>query len=165
MGTRFSIQPFGLRNVTSKMLERSKKLGRMRPANKQAAQLIQSWTLRNMDADGRKHDNASLFWPQLAPSTIARRRKGRGPSGTELSTGRDFSTPKMLQDTGRLIGAFVVRADNKKGWVVNRTKYAADHEFGTRNRRPPRRKMFPSIEQGQKIVFKIYGGHVGLSIK
>tara|TARA_Y100000310_G_scaffold287065_1_gene311723 strand:- start:428 stop:895 length:468 start_codon:yes stop_codon:yes gene_type:complete len=139
----FDIQ--GDKELLRRMKKRKKKLGGafMRKANKIAAIKIDQWTQQNFRSEGREHDDSFLHWPPLSQKTIDRRRQGPG-------TG----TPKMLQDTGRLRGGFEISANKGFGRVQNRVKYSVKHEFG--HGRIPKRKMFPTVQQGEDIVFPAY---------
>jgi phage gpG-like protein len=142
----------GLQETRDRMTGRYRKLSDMRTPHLKGAIAIHSWTIRNMNAEGRMH-GGEFTWPALKPSTIARRqRKGYWPG-------------RMLQVKGILKGGFVPNATQEKGWVENATPYAVYHEFGTRRNRPPRRKMFPSERKALEIVRPIFGQHVKVSIQ
>lgn len=102
----------------------------------------------NFQTEGRAGGGPG--WKPLAPSTIARRRKG----------GRAGVRDRILQDTGRLKQSFIPgRPDNVfrqfggKGIDVGTTlRYAPTHEFG--RGRVPQRKMLPTREQAQDIAAK-----------
>tara|TARA_Y100000310_G_C20643172_1_gene795099 strand:- start:1228 stop:1692 length:465 start_codon:yes stop_codon:yes gene_type:complete len=143
MAIIFDVQ--GDKELLRRMKRRQKKLGPsfMRKANKGAAILLDRWTQQNFRSEGGEHDEAALYWPPLSQATISRRRTGPG-SGTA----------KILQDTGRLKSGFEITANRGFGRVENKVKYSVKHEFG--HGRIPKRKMFPTIQQGEKIVFPAY---------
>jgi len=121
-----------------------------RGANLAAATVLRAWIDRNFKAEGGLHEDATLKWKKLSPITIAMRRKGK----------KNFSD-KILQDTGKLKENFQVSATSQRGRVKSTessasslTGYASIHEFG--NDRIPKRKIFPTVEQGRKIVIPAY---------
>ncbi|MCH8346768.1 MAG: phage virion morphogenesis protein, partial [Chloroflexi bacterium] len=109
------IQVRGEKRLRDKLRRAEGRSKNLKPANLKAAVLIESWTLRNMNAEGKKHDESPLHWPGLAESTKRQRAsKGHWPG-------------RMLQVSGRLKNAFETSADKKSGRVVNRVKYARFH--------------------------------------
>jgi phage gpG-like protein len=58
-------------------------------------------------------------WKPLSPVTIAGRRKGKGAG-----------SPRILQDTGALLGANMPYADEREASVTNNMPYAAAMHFG-----------------------------------
>lgn len=102
----------------------------------------------NFQTEGRAGGGAG--WKPLAPSTIARRRKG----------GRVGVGDRILQDTGHLKQSFIpgqseniFRQFGGKGIDVGTTvRYAPTHEFGSG--RVPQRKMLPMRGQAQDIAAK-----------
>jgi hypothetical protein len=123
----------------------------MRGVNLAAAVQLQSWTMRNMNAEGGMHEEGRLKWPPLRPGTIARRLKiGKWPG-------------PMLQVNARLIGSFEASASNRQGRVQNRVPYARYHEEGTR--KMAQRKLFPTEKQGLAIVLPVYEEFVRRAIE
>jgi phage gpG-like protein len=95
-------------------------------------------------SEGRR---GGLPWRRLAPSTIARRRRG----------GRGGLRDRILQDTGRLKQSFVrggggnvFRSGAKSIEVGTTIRYAPFHEEGTS--RMPQRKILPTGQQAERIA-------------
>lgn len=107
---------------------------------------ILTWVADNFQSEGRAGGGPG--WAPLAPSTIARRRKGP----------RAGARDRILQDTGRLKQSFipgrpenVFRQFGGKGVDVGTTlHYAPIHELGAG--RIPQRKMMPTHDQAQLIA-------------
>lgn len=141
----------GLSEVRAKMARRHQRIGNLRGAYLKAAILVESWTLQDMQAQGRKQRPASLVWPPLKASTIrSRERIGKWPG-------------RMLQVTGRLKAGFTHNATNRRGQVRNTVRYAAYHEEGTR--KMARRKIFPTPEHGRKVALPALQDHVKRAIR
>jgi len=92
-------------------------------------QVIAADTMTVIDdsfAGSRSPDGSA--WAPLAPSTVARRRLGS-------------STP--LVDTGRLRSSMFARANPRGLQFGTNVTYAAPHQIGASNGRPPRRAFLP----------------------
>lgn len=142
----------GVKKTIAAFTRRSKKIDNTRGANLAAATTIKGWTIRNINQEGRLHDEGKFRWPPLKPSTIEARRRGGG-----------LGEPKPLQDTGRLKGGFEASATKGFGIVRNNVNYAPVHEFGTN--KVPQRKMFPSKKQATDLVLPVYEKFVNKAIK
>ncbi len=100
-----------------KYLKRYKRKGlNTKPVMLRFAQDMIRSTDRNFIAQGRKN-GISRIWKKLAPSTIARRRKGKG-SGK----------PQILQDTGLLRRSIWTRATKKRLTIGTSVPYARYHQ-------------------------------------
>jgi len=117
---------------------------KMKPAHKAAAVVLDAWIVKNMNAEGKHHDKTSLHWPPLSERSIKEhKRVGAVPI-------------QMLKLSGQLRQRVDFDATNEHGFVVYKTSYAADHEFGVPSRNVPQRKIFPTIKQGVTIVKPAY---------
>ena len=156
------------REVQATQQRRQRALKSMRAVHLRAATAIYTWTIRNMNAEGRMHGEPSLYWRPLRSSTIARRVKINKWPG------------RMLQVTGSLKNGFIPNAKALSGKVENATPYAKYHEYGAsggsgggtgfgvafgRRGRLPMRKMFPSERKAREIVFPMFRDHVRVSIE
>ena len=102
------MQVRGLAEAQAKLAERVKRLKNARGAHLAAANVLRAWVLKNFRVEGALHQDGSLHWPQLRPSTIQQRIAKRYWPG------------KILQQTGNLVGSFDTYANNKYGLVANR---------------------------------------------
>ena len=131
----------------TRLLKITKKAGEgirnMRGVNLKAVIVVEQWVKRNIDAQGRLHEDAKFHWPPLSER---RRRelekKGRG------------SSPAMLNDTSTLRSRWQRRATNQKGELKAGVEYSEDHERGKGG--TPQRKIFPTPSQGEKILHPLY---------
>lgn len=101
------------------------------------------WVVKNFEAEGLEGR-----WKPLSPTTLARRRKGRG-SGP---------TAKILQDTRRLLMSFnkgatgnVDRLSRNTVEVGSSLVYARAHDQGVPARNLPARPILPSKAKGEEI--------------
>ena len=141
------------REARSAINSKRAKLADFKGVHLKAATEIFKWVQRNFRAQGNMHDDFMLRWPDLAGSTKRQRAKiGKWPG-------------QILAVSGIMMGGFVPTATASKGKVENATPYARYHEFGGKNRRPPKRKMFPSERQARVIVYPLFKTHVNVSIK
>lgn len=137
----------GLEKVLSRVEGRVDTLKhRMRPAHKAAAIVLDRWVAKNFEAEGKNHEDSSLHWKELSFSTKAQRiKENRLPI-------------RMLRRTNLMFQSFEIGATNEKGFVKNKVPggYNIIHEGGFPARNIPKRKMFPTIKQGEKIVKPAY---------
>ena len=130
--------------------KRSVEIAKVRIAHKKAIILLDSWVQRNFEAEGTLHEGGNNSWPALKPSTLkARRKKGAGG--------------KKLQDEGNLKRDWDLVDSNKEGSLKSGHGYSRVHEKGTKN--VPKRKIFPTIKQGKKIVLPAYNDFINKAIK
>jgi len=150
----FGMRVVGLFGMRERMAARRDKLADRRGVYLRAAVVVEAWVQRNFQADGKRHEDPSLWWPPLKPSTIARRRQGSG-----------VGNPQILRDTGRLRGGFETRATARYGEVRNRVEYAVYHEEGNPRGRPPQRKMLPARGQAETLAAPLFKTFVREAIK
>ena len=113
-------------------------------ANMGAAINLERWVKKNFQANGRLHDDSSLAWKPLKPSTIKARRQGKKKNLSE----------KILRDTGNLQSRWDTKATVTYGELKSRQNYSHFHEEGTK--RIPQRKILPEADQGLDIVIPAY---------
>jgi hypothetical protein len=130
----------------------SKRLQNKRGVHLAAVIAYERWIKKNFQADGKNHENSRYKWKPLKESTVQRRRKGRG-------TG----SPKILRDTGSLMGRWNRIATDKFGKIRSGVTHSMTHENGTRH--IPQRKIFPADKQGRKIVDPVFRKFVQKAIK
>lgn len=152
MAIKFTTNVTGATSVTRRMQKRKANIQNMRGAHLAAIIALRKWVDENFQAEGSKHSDFNLKWKPLSPVTIRRRREGNKKS---LGT-------KILQDTGRLKTSFKYSATSVQGTLENQVKYSVTHEEGTR--KVPRRKIFPTIRQGEEIVKPAYEAFIAKNI-
>lgn len=148
-----SIKMVGLKPFAKELARIHRATGNLGPAYKAAAILYRQWIGKNFIAEGRLHDNPSLYWKRLKRSTVKRRRKkGRGA--------------KVLRDTGRLSRDWELSSSKSGARVRSGVFYSSVHEDGTRNAGRnrnvviPQRKIFPEDKQAQKIIAPAFNQHL-----
>ena len=144
---KVTIKKTGVKRVIDKNKIRLNKLQHPQKALNLATLLMRKWIDQNFVAEGRKHDNHALHWKDLSEFTLSLRRKG----------GKSHSD-KILQDTGRLKTSWMLGANDKFGFVKSAVNYSGIHEYGKGTGRGsiPKRKIFPTQKQGEKIVLPAF---------
>lgn len=155
----------GIQRVKNRLLKQRGGLRNLRTANKAAAVKMFQWVQDNFDAEGGKHSNSKYKWPPLAASTIqgriryrlrGRRQRpiGRGSAAGRRIAGGPFP---MLRVTGDLRNRWDITATNASGKLKSRSPISGYHEHGgSRKGRPPQRKIFPTVSQGEQIVLPVF---------
>ena len=169
MAVHFTVR--GLAGAQERMRKRIRKLGNMQQANQQVATLMFAWIIRNINAEGRLHNEGRYRWPPLAPATkLARIRKGlsRTGGGRNIRARRSAvpiaaGVTPMLQDTRHMAQSFHFRFTNRIAAVYNEVEYAPIHEEGKGN--VPQRKMLPTKKQAIKMTRPVYLRHVKQAVK
>lgn len=134
----------GADRIVKGMTKAAKKIENRKPANLAAAIEYEKWIKKNFQANGGLHENGSLKWKELDPATKkAKKKRGRNPNN-------------ILRDTSNLMLRWAITANNKFGKIKSMQNYSSVHEHGSSKKGIPRRKIFPTKKQGQKIVNKVY---------
>ena len=172
MTIKGDVRVTGLKNFMRKVSNRNAKLNNLSPAFKRAVVLYHGWILKNFNAEGGLHDNASLRWKK------SNRAKNQGG--------------KTLQDTGRLRRDWDLRSSSSYGIIKSKVDYSSVHEegatipamvirpknakvlrwvgkdgvvrFAKSVKRPaiviPQRKIFPTIAQAHDIIRPAFLQHL-----
>lgn len=148
-----SVTMVGLRSFARELARIHRATGNLGPAYKAAAVLYRQWVGKNFDAEGRLHDNSSLYWKRLKESTKRRRRKkGRGA--------------KILRDSGGLARDWDLFSSSTGARLRSAVYYSSVHNEGvsnagrSRNVVIPKRQIFPEDKQGQKIIAPAFNKHI-----
>lgn len=149
-GTKINIQMPGLKKWAVRNTRTIKKLDNKRTLFGAAIIIYEQWVKRNIDKEGKLHNNTQLKWRKLSPATlqIRRTRKRRPTTSTNI-----------LKDTGQLRLRWHRIITNKFGKLISGVNYSSIHEYGGYTRmfgkhlaKIPRRKIFPTEVQGQRII-------------
>lgn len=149
------LKVLGINQLMSKMNQRKTKLDDRSRLNAQAITALDRWIQKNFETEGQ---SAVGGWKPLAPSTLLAREKGWGNYKHHKS-----SSPKILQDTGRLKTTWKHYWDKRRGWIRAGMPYAVTHQEGLGN--VPRRPLIPTKEQIMPTLIKIYGAFVRTNLK
>jgi len=112
--------------------------------HKKAAIVLHAWIQNNFIVEGKNHDDSSLWWKDITDYTKAHRKNPVG----------EKEPYTILQDTTDLKRRWNFYTSKNGGRVGSRVRYSGVHENG--KGRTPQRKIFPTIEQGKKILFPVY---------
>ena len=127
------------------------KLSQRRGVHAKMVVLYEAWVKRNINANGQLHDDSRLKWQKLSFATLMiRRTRKKSPT----------TSTNILRDSGQLRQRWFRDISDKEGKLTNGQDYSDYHEngprkikvFGKAKATLPRRKIFPTDEQGRKIV-------------
>ncbi len=138
----------GMEQIQQMLSRLQKGLSDLTPVMKEIGEeLLANWQLRWKQEKNPYGEE----WKPLAPSTLVRRRKGKG-SGPAA---------QILRDTGRLQNSFVPVASRDSVCIGTNVFYAPFHQFGTRY--IPQRMLLPMErlpDEDKEAIFDILEKHL-----
>lgn len=154
-----AVKVTGLKSFSKRLKSIEKKISQRRGVHGRMVALYEAWVKRNINANGTLHEDSRLKWQKLSFTTlIIRRTRKKSPT----------TSTNILRDSGQLRQRWFRRISDKEGVLTNAQDYSKYHEDGPRKikvfgKTPatlPRRKIFPTEEQGRKIIEPVVKGFV-----
>ena len=148
-----SMKVTGFNVMQTAMAKRKTSLLKRRAVNSRAVTVVDSWIQRNFKSQGGNVGG----WKPLAEATKTPKRGGE--------------SSKILQDTGTLRLKWNHIATNKEAAIESLAKskdgfyYGTAHDKGTKNNRPPQRRILPEDREIWPKLKLVYGNFIKSSLR
>ncbi len=171
----FKVKP-PLDKVRRKLMQLKNRVKNTRVPMQKSSIFLQSWVMRNFQAQGQNLKPASDRWPPFKEqtykgqtfrgrliSTPRRSSRGRVRGAGNRSNYKPDPNAKLLQDTRTLMKSFRGFYSTANAGVRSKDELAEKHEFGDDH--VPARRMLPTRAEVLGPLTKIITAHVDEQVK